>query len=150
MGATVTVFPNPLLQLNQSGVTQWVPLVGAYSDIIDLTTTGTYVIVQPTPNRIRIIQSAWEIKTTGGTISTNPTYSGGSNDASYDNYYASQTTTGFTTGAAETIIAPAAISPNPYVDLTTSGFKVKVTVAATGSSPVLTVRFFLYGLLLPA
>jgi hypothetical protein len=122
---------------------------GWFSDPIDLTATGTYVVIPAMSSRLRIVQSLWEIKTKGGTVSVNPTYQAGTDSPNYSNYYASQTTAGFTTQAVETIVAPTAVVPNLIVDLTASGLKVKVTAGATGTNPVLTARFITYGFLVP-
>lgn len=120
------------------------------SDVDLLTFTGLMVVMPPLPYRVRIISQFWEIRSKSGTISTNPTYSVGSNDSSYNDYCASQTTAGFTTQANETIIGPTNVNPGVTNSIAASGYKVNVTVAATGSStPVLTARFVVLIALLP-
>ncbi len=124
-------------------------VAGWYTATIDLTTTGIYTVLPATPSRLRIIQSVWEIKTTGGVLSAAPIFSAGTNSASFDNAYASQTGSQLITQAAETGVNPTSVNPGVFVDLTASGFKVNVTTGATGTLPVLTARWLVYGLLVP-
>jgi hypothetical protein len=120
------------------------------SEVIDLTVTGTYDLVPPVGYRFDRGAVAWEIKSTGGTISTSPTYSVGANDATYNDYLAAQTSAGFTTQAAETIVSPGSfVTPTPVRDISANGIKIVVSVAATGTSPVLTARLRMLGTLVP-
>jgi hypothetical protein len=126
------------------------PFQDFYTAPIDLTVTGTYQVIPPVAKRFDRNTTAWEIKTKSGTISTNPTWQVGAN-AAVDNLLPSQTPTGFTTNAVETSTAAATsfVTPTPFVDLTTNGLRIQVTVAATGTNPVLTARFRILGALLP-
>lgn len=124
----------------------------AYSQVIDLTTTGTYVLIPAIAARIRLVVAmTWELETVGGTRSVAPTLSVGGNDSTYDDLCASQTgAAGLLTQAAHTGgLAVTTVSPNPMVDLTTSGLKVKITAAMTGSSPVCTARLLVLYALFP-
>jgi hypothetical protein len=113
-----------------------------YSAIIDLTTTaGLVAIIPPMPLRLRNVVIGIEIKTSGGTLSVSPTFSLGT-DATASDMSASQTSATIITQAAETIVSPTTIAPAPVPNLTTNGYRVNVTAPCTGSSPVLTARFF--------
>jgi hypothetical protein len=121
-----------------------------YTEVIDLVTTGTYNLVPPVGYRFDRGAVAWEIKSTGGTISTSPTYSVGANASTYNDYLAAQTSAGFTTQAAETIVSPGSfVTPTPVRDISVNGLKVVVSVAATGVDPVLTARLRILGQLIP-
>jgi len=126
------------------------PFQAFTSQIVDLTTTGTYQVIPPMGRRLFRSSANWEWKTVSGTISTNATYQGGCN-STVDDTFPSHTPTGFTTAAVETNSgAPSSfVSPTPVCDLTSFGFRVKVTVAVTGTTPVLKGKFIQLGALLP-
>jgi hypothetical protein len=117
-----------------------------YSDIIDLTTTGVYVIIPPIAARMgRIVTAQFEIKTiTSSTVS--PTLSLGTNSASFNNAAASQTVAGLTTGAAESLQSITGAT-NSNLDLTTSGLQLNVTGGATATA--LTARLIATYYLVP-
>lgn len=129
-----------------------VPGYAFFSQVVNLfATPAAYQVIPPTPARLWLNAAKWEIKTTAGTISTSPTFQGGSDSASVPvNLMASQTAAGFTTQAAETLVGVTTASPLTAIDLTTNGLVIAVTTAATGTgSPALTARFFGVGMLLP-
>lgn len=105
----------------------------AYSAVIDLTITGTYAVVLPAAIRAKVVSAVWEIRSTN-TVSVAPTFSIGSNSASFNDIAASQTPAGFTTQAVETQLTSTLINPIPVKDLTTSGIKVIVTGGATATA----------------
>lgn len=122
----------------------------SYSAVIDLATTGVYVLLPAIAARFRPIAFSWELESVGGTRSVAPTFSIGSNSASFDNAFASQAgAAGLLTQAAHTGgLAITQVSPNPLVDLTTSGLQLNVTAGMTGVAPVCTARvLFLYQLI---
>ena len=126
------------------------PFQAFYSQIIDLTTTGTYQVIPVSNKRLFRSSANFEWKTVGGTISTNATYSGGCN-STVDDTFPSHTPTGFTTAVVETNSgAPSSFAnPTPVCDLSQFGFRVKIITAVTGTSPVLKGRFIQLGALIP-
>jgi hypothetical protein len=115
------------------------------SAIIDLTAAAaTYVIIPPTVARFRAVSIQWEIKTTN-TVTVAPTYSVGTNAASFNNVVASVTPAAFTTQAAETAITLTVAAPVQVADMTASGLVLNVTNPATATA--LTARITVaYGL----
>ncbi len=123
-----------------------------YSAVIDLTTTGTYVIMPAMTGRLRMmIASAWLIESTGGTLSGGAVFSIGTNTPNFDNLYASQgTPAALLTQVANTyVVAGTSISPLPAPSTTADGIKIKVTTAVTGTLPVLTVRLLVQAGIMP-
>lgn len=120
----------------------------AFTQVIDLTATGTYTIIPPTPARLGLVLDlAWEIKSVNA-CSVSPTYSVGSNSPNFNNKNVSQTAAGFTTQAAETRVAnTSSVAPVPVLDLSTDGLKVNVTGGATATA--LTARYGIAFYLLP-
>jgi hypothetical protein len=142
--------PGNLIVSGRATVSGGVTHCAWVSEVIDLTVTGTYDLVPPMGYRFDRGAVGWEIKSTGGTISTSPTYSVGANAATYNDYLAAQTSAGFTTQAAETIVSPGSfVTPTPVRDISANGLKVVVSVAATGVAPVLTARLRILGTLVP-
>lgn len=151
MGATINVWPYGWA--NSMTLSQ---TMEAYTDVIDLTTTGVYVVLPPIAGRLgrpgaAVGPGAWHIVAVGGTRSVAPTFSAGSNDATYDNVYASAVGSALllSQAAATVVTAGSAVSPFPTVDMTASGFKVNVTAAATGAGIVLTARFVMTFTIVP-
>ncbi len=121
------------------------PMRAWVSAIIDLTTTGTYNVIGPTPMRFLNIQCRLEVKTsTSSTVS--PTLQGGT-DAGASNLFASQSVAGLVGAAVESTFSLLPINPLPAVDLTANGFSLKVTAGATATA--LTARLILTGMLAP-
>lgn len=122
------------------------PAFAAYSDVIDLATTGTYVVLPPIAGRLyRVLAPVWEIKSKPGAVSVSPTFQVGTN-ASIDNIVASGTAAGFISQPAETSVSLTAVSPIPFGDLTANGLRVQVTAPATGA---LTARLVLLAAIIP-
>ncbi len=116
----------------------------AYSDVIDLTITGTYVVLPAMPFRLVLARSIFEIKTVTA-CSVSPTLAVGSNSASFNNLTAAGTFGAFTTGAAETIVS-ISVTANA-IDLTASGLQINVSGGATATA--LTARYGVTYMLLP-
>ena len=109
----------------------------SYGPVLDLVAgpTGTHVVIPPTPARLWLFGIAWEIKTTGGTISVAPSVQIGTNSPNFNNQFTTEAAAGFKTQAAETVLGPSAyVLPTQTSDLTSSGLIVNVTALATGSS----------------
>ncbi|HET7485831.1 MAG TPA: hypothetical protein VFJ64_10725 [Solirubrobacterales bacterium] len=122
-----------------------------YTQVVDLTTTGTYSIIPATPGRVRAIATVWELKTVGGTRSVAPTLSIGTNSLNYNDFAASQAGSAqLLTQAAETWAgAITQISPAPALDISTNGLVLNVTAGATGAGIVLTARLAIWYALFP-
>lgn len=119
---------------------------GAYPAIcftsapIDFTTAGVYAIGAPTAARmLAVVSPTIEAKTVGGTRSTAPTFSIGTNSPNFDNIFSSQTQpAGLLTAAAETSTSFfTGLSAN-CPDMTTSGIKINITSGLSGAGAVFT------------
>lgn len=118
----------------------------AYSDVIDFTTTGTYLVIPAIAARLVVDLIWFELKTTTG-ASVAPTYSMGT-DGGVSNVEASQTVSTFASQAAETIITNGVlVLPRPVLDMTSSGLSIKVTNGATATA--MTGRVLVLYMLLP-
>jgi hypothetical protein len=119
----------------------------SYSDVIDFGAGGVVTpIIPPTPGRITSVQILFEIKTRN-TPTVSPTFQIGANSPNYNDVCASQTQALFLTTTAEGgAVSATKINPSPFIDLTTNGLKLNITVGATATA--LTGRCFaLFGVL---
>lgn len=119
-------------------------LVPIYSDVIDLTATGTYTIVLPTPKKVYGVTLNFALATVGGTRSAGPTWQAGGNSTIDDLAASAAGAAGLRSQAANTLVTSAITLASPLptnVDLTSFGLRVSVTVGMSGAGAVATGRF---------
>lgn len=117
-----------------------------YSELIDFKQTGTYIIIPPAPWRLRPVVPSIEIVSTSG-VTVSPTVSAGVIAPNFVDMYAAQAPAGFVTAPAHTFVVLNSVVPLPNSDLTTSGFRLRVSNPATATT--LIGRYSLIGLLTP-